>query len=310
MKFKFNFLLFFGLALIISCSADDTVEVDNFTPSASDITLTIDENPSNGQTLCNVATNLTGSLVYSISSQSPTGAIAINNATGEITINDSSKFDYEINSIIEATITVTNSLDSAISDILITLNNIDDILSFLSTSQQAYQNAMNGEWILVTEDEYNMLATKLYDIQRASTSDEHYNIDITTSYDSGYYTYSNNNGIDIAPSQYIFAIKYKGDDDGVTDAKVKVSSNNIDEGFIDLGQTLLEHNAGDKYFVLKGNSQSFDSTSYLGISGRLAYVNVADHNFKYKFGDSEDLTSNCTGIALYQGLTTTVKQWD
>lgn len=295
------------MTIMVSCSNEDS---DSFIPSASDILQTIDENPTEGQSLGTVATNLTGTLLYSISSQTANGAFAINSTTGEIFVNDPLKFDYEINPLIQATISVTNSVDTATSSVLISLNNIDDIFSFLNTSQQAYINAQNGEWIQVTEDEYNLLATALYLVEKTSTSDEHYNTSESISYDSGYYTYSNNNGVDIAPLQYVFAIKYKGDDDNVTDAKVKISSNSVSEGFIDLGQTLPEHNAGDKYFVLKGNSQNFNSTSYLGISGRLAYVNLADHNFKYRFGDSEDLTSDWTGIALYQGLTTTVKQWD
>ena len=96
------FSLFIGL---VSCSDDDddappSIEVSNFS-------VTVDENQAADTVLGTVAaTGTDGVFAYSIASQSPAGSIAIDAATGEITVADASSFDFETNPTITALLTL------------------------------------------------------------------------------------------------------------------------------------------------------------------------------------------------------------
>ena len=70
---------------------------------------TIDENPSNGQSIGNVQASGDATLAYSLTTESPAGALSINTTTGELTVLNANLFDYETNSIITATVQVDNS---------------------------------------------------------------------------------------------------------------------------------------------------------------------------------------------------------
>ncbi|MEM1002866.1 MAG: cadherin repeat domain-containing protein [Bacteroidota bacterium] len=170
---KTNFKLFFALlpflSMIIACSEEDS---DSFMPSTSDINVTIDENPNSGESIGTVATNLTGTLVYSISSQSAENAFSINSSTGEVRIDDASKFNFEDMMTLEAIVSVTNSEQNANSTVTVSLNDIDDIWYFLSSSRDAYMAAEADSWIQITGSEYERLAENLTDISRVGTSNE------------------------------------------------------------------------------------------------------------------------------------------
>lgn len=103
---KFAVLTLMSVIILTSCSKDDD---ELFVPSATDVITTIDEHPSNGTSIGTIATNLTGGLVYSFTSQSIPNALAINPTTGQITIGDATKFDFETNPTLQATATVTTA---------------------------------------------------------------------------------------------------------------------------------------------------------------------------------------------------------
>ena len=87
---KLTYTLVLALVLInFSCNNDDEGAV---TPeiSVEDLTVTIDENPTNGQSVGTIAADGTGTLSFSIASQTPAGALSINSSTGELTIADAS----------------------------------------------------------------------------------------------------------------------------------------------------------------------------------------------------------------------------
>lgn len=307
---KFGILILFSLLIITSCSEDDS---DPFVATASDVTATIDEHSSNGTSLGTVATNLTGNLVYSFTSQSVANALNINSTTGQISIADSSKFDFETNPTIEAMVSVTNSSDTATAIISITLNNIDDILFFLSTSKQDYIDASVGDWILVTENEYNTLANSLNEVTKVATSDEDYDINITNITGANGWTVSNYNGEDVPNGSYVFAFKYDSRSNSVTDNVVKLSTTSISDGYFDLGGILPEHHSGENYFVLKGNSIQTENVGYLGFySSRGVVYKASSTKIRYNNGGNTNTLAESPNnyIVEYQGLSTTQKQWD
>ncbi|PHS08600.1 MAG: hypothetical protein COA88_06450 [Kordia sp.] len=116
--------------LFISCgNDDDAIIVANNVISVQDLAVTIDENPTVGQVVGTVQTTQTvggGSLVYSITTQTPTGALNINASTGELTVADATLFDYETNQTITATISLIGVTNTAM--VTINLNNLPDIL--------------------------------------------------------------------------------------------------------------------------------------------------------------------------------------
>lgn len=306
-------LIFFTKLLLLSfiissCSKDD----NTFIPSASDINQIIDENPSNGLTIGTIATNLTGTLHYNIISESVPNTFAVNSATGAVTVNDGLAFDFETSPTLTATVSVTNSSETATSKVTVTLNDTDDIFDFLSTSKSAYAAASIGAWIIITENEYNTLAISLNEVNKVSILDSDYEREDTVYYDSSDYTYCNDNNVMVPNQSYVFAFKYRCEDDGINTTKVKLSTTSASEGFIDIGNVLPTHNAGDNYFLLKSNNTPTNGDAFLGMGPtKSAYINISeDYTFKYNGGDSNMLTATWKGIALYQGLCTTQKQWD
>ena len=299
----------FAVLLALSCSEDG----DGFNPSASDLILTIDENPSIGESLGVVATNLTGTLVYSITSQNPSDAFSINSSTGEITINDASKFNYEMNASLEATISVTNSEQTASSSVLVSLNDIDDIWYYLSSSQETYMNAEDNSWIMVTESEYNVLADNLINITRSGTSEEEYNSTGSFTSGGGNTTWNNDNDKTIPPISYLFAFKVYSWSNNAASSSVKISTGDATGPYMAIGENLPQHNSGNRYFVFKGSDAPTQGEAHLGYfaSAAIGAKSLSNSVYRVSSGNAETLFDVNGGfVILFQGLSTTVKQWD
>lgn len=118
-----NIFVFILLVTTFSCSNDD--DATAITISLQDLEVTIDENPTVGQVIGNIESNSTGSLTYTISSESPVGALSIN-SSGELTVVDETLFDFELNTSITATISATGASNTA--NVIINLNNLADVL--------------------------------------------------------------------------------------------------------------------------------------------------------------------------------------
>ena len=133
MKQTFKLLKTLSLIVLltcISCSNDDNSSPANII-SLQDLEVAMDENPTNSQLIGNVvATQTVGgaTLTYTIDSQIPVGALAINSSTGELTVADAMLFDYETNSSITAIISVNGATNN--SAITVNLNNINEIGDF------------------------------------------------------------------------------------------------------------------------------------------------------------------------------------
>lgn len=92
-----------------SCSKDD--DGVNISITATNYSTSIDENVPTGTSLGTITatTNSNSALSYSIASQQPTNAVAINSATGELTVNTASIFDFETHSEITGDISITTN---------------------------------------------------------------------------------------------------------------------------------------------------------------------------------------------------------
>ncbi len=107
-----------------SCSEEET---DAVKITAEDFSVTIDENPQDGAVIGTVSASVnTGTLSYSISNQSPAGALTINSSTGELSVLNSGAFDFETNSVISATVTVSGGDASEEVSVTVNLNDVDE----------------------------------------------------------------------------------------------------------------------------------------------------------------------------------------
>jgi len=299
--------------LFSSCSNDDN---ESFTPTASDITVAIDENPDSGTILGTITTNLTENLNYTFVSQSVNNALSINSTTGEVSIGDGSKFDFETNPSLTASVTVTNGTDEAISKVSVSLNNVDDIASFLTTSKNVYEVANAKDWVLITKDEYNLLASNLNEVSRVGTTDGQYQVEPTIFLNS-VKTFANNNGINIPKDSYVFAFTYYTIRSQAPSIVIKQSSTSITEGYSDLGNPTPEHSGGGNvYFVIKSNDSKITSEGflamYMGDNNAPGFRTDITESMNVSNGGNVNTLNNQPNnwLYLYQGLSTTQKQWD
>lgn len=306
--------------ILCSCSKDDGTSGPRF--SVSNVTTTINENPQNGTAIGTITTDMTGTLSYSITSQTVPDAFGINSGTGEVFVNDSSRFDFETNPNLDATVSVTNSSEIASGLVSVTLNNIDDIAFFLNSSLAEYNAAAIGNWVKISEEEYNTLSMSLNNVTKNGSTDDQFDyastiipVDLAGNTNI---TIANDNDVTIPSGNYCFAIKYYaagGPSANVTD--VKISSTDPTTNYENLGASLPVIGViGAHYFVLKGNNVQAPETSYLGLSTNLNLgYKIIDSptSYHYSFIDTNNLdTTGGTNNALimYQGLSSAQKQWD
>ncbi len=112
------------ILLIASCSEEELepkfLNVDNFS-------ITIPNNPIEGRVLgaISATTNQTN-LAYTISSQTPVGALAINTHTGLLIVNNETLFDFKTNPSITGTVVVSSGDLSETANITITLDELNE----------------------------------------------------------------------------------------------------------------------------------------------------------------------------------------
>ena len=137
-------------SLLLSACKD----TDNKTPipvevTISDLNTTIDENPDNQLNLGAVtASSNVGDLEFTLSNQQPSGALMINSASGELFVEDSSLFDYEVNTQISATVTAATDGVSESANIFIDLvdipENVTTELFAVTVNENVQQNTNLG----------------------------------------------------------------------------------------------------------------------------------------------------------------------
>tara|TARA_Y100001972_G_C7660751_1_gene333256 strand:+ start:1667 stop:2839 length:1173 start_codon:yes stop_codon:yes gene_type:complete len=114
--------------------------------TVQDFSVSIDENPSNGLSLGTVEASGEGTLSYSITSATPTGALTIDAGTGELTVTDATLFDYETNPVITAEVSVDQSGSVQTLTATINLNNVSELYA-QDLSAYINENPSNGQYI-------------------------------------------------------------------------------------------------------------------------------------------------------------------
>lgn len=108
------------IVLASSCSKDESVAT---TIIATDYTTSVNENVPVGTSLGSITatSNSGGALSYSITSQQPVNAIAINSTTGQLSVNDAVVFDFESQTKITGVINITTGESSKTINFTVTL---------------------------------------------------------------------------------------------------------------------------------------------------------------------------------------------
>jgi hypothetical protein len=301
----------------ISCGSDDTINI----PLVDDeliIRAEVDENPVLDAAIAAVNSELTGALTYTLRSLSVEDAIEINSTTGALSVGNSLAFDYERRTEITGTVIASNGAESEEWDLQVVIRNIDDVEYWLSDSKTAYQLENSGNWVLITEAEYEQLATQLNSISKSGTTDLLYAQGSNSELFETYAGFTISNDLSSIPeNSYVFAFKYLALGDAVNENQVKVSDGIVTEGYIDLGNMLPVHNQGQQYFVLKGARQSTTtSRGFLGIYAQngVSYDSQGNAAGTHLFGAGDLIELSATNVldrvCIYQGLSTPVQQWD
>ena len=302
--------------LTFSCSKDDEGTNSNNSISVQDTFIfTLDENPQSGQSIGTINATSNSPMIFTISEQVFTNAIVINPNTGELSVGDASLFDFEANPIIQGVIEINNGIETATTNLRIDLNNSDDIASSLTESRQDYINAQAGEWIEVTEAEYNNLAINLNEVSKIATSDGDYDNTVlpsTISTSAADTTIANNNGETMPSGSYLFAFKYISGGVGTT-MRAKQSSTSIATGYENIGGNFpMSPASGDHYLVLKTSNVPTTGEGYLAIYSPLkTFRNYASAVINSGNGNTNALPDQqSNNLFLYQGLSSTQRQWD
>ena len=145
--FKLTLVVLVTVLANYSCSNDDAApaeKIENYEITLQDFTATIDENLTNGQSVGTVQAESEVTLSFSITSQTPAGALTIDPTTGELTVVDPNLFDFETNPVITADILVDNSGTTATVIATINLTDLDEV-SAQSSATTINENPTNGE---------------------------------------------------------------------------------------------------------------------------------------------------------------------
>lgn len=304
--------------LVSSCSKDSADDSNN------SITASLDEYSANGTTIATLTSNLSGTITYTIASESVNGAFDLNSDSGVVTVENSLAFDFELSETVSAMATATNDTESESFSITVTINDIDDIEYVLSESKSDYQNAMAGDWLEITQKEYDSLFTIINSISRVGSTENDYNGSArATSFEYHSNSTVANSGNPLPKGEYLFAFKYISGATDVTGAKVKLSETSVSSGYQDFESVFPSHgDAGnDSYFVLKGNDTNYANDAYLAmysdksIAWDPSFQQVTENHI-FKSGDTNIFGENNTAIQIantvcpYQGLSTPIKQWN
>ncbi len=129
-NYKILYYVFICTIIIYTsgCADDEPTPVEI---QIADLSTTINENPVNGFVLGTItASASSGELSYQLGGQTPAGAMAIDPVTGEISVEDASLFNFEVNPIITATASASAEGVSETASITITLTDIaEDVIA-------------------------------------------------------------------------------------------------------------------------------------------------------------------------------------
>lgn len=311
MKTKFFYRLCFsiGIVALLSCSSEDD---SNTNSNTNVIIINIEEYPSSGDLITTINSSLEGTLSYTISSQTVSLAVIMNG--NELRVGDWLSFDFETNESLLVNVEVSNGTDSETIEYKLNIIDVDDIWAFLNgNSRTAYENANDGDWVIITESEYNDLANYLTNTSKSGASDNQIYNNVSIESSSGDRTIANNNDFSIPSNSYLFAFKYYSWINNVSTSRVKLSQGDAGGSYQDVGNVLPEHNDEYNYFVLKGANNPTTSEGFIGMyaGGTIGAKDDNTSSYKWRNGNVDNLDNTANGsVYLHQGLSTTLKQWD
>ena len=118
---KWPFLSLILLAFLFSCNSEEEASPQI---EAEDLMVSVLENPANGFLLGTIKTNSSSTEVsFALVSQDPRDAMSLSSA-GELTVADSSLFDFELHRVIQGKAIATSGNDTDSLEIIITINDI------------------------------------------------------------------------------------------------------------------------------------------------------------------------------------------
>ena len=145
--------------------------------TASDLSVSIDENPEAGASLGTIeATVNTGSLQFSLVSQSVAGALALNASTGAVTVADAALFDFETVQSLTASIRVSSGSVSEDVTVTITLTDVDEVdagFTIWTGATLTFNKSSGGDPTLASQQD---AITDNVKITRGNTGGQIYNI--------------------------------------------------------------------------------------------------------------------------------------
>jgi hypothetical protein len=109
-----------------SSTATFTINITNIAPSVSNSTLSVSEDATDSTVVGTVSASdpKGGGLTYSILSGNTLSAFSINSGTGQITVNDTTKINYETSSSFSLTVQVSDGALTDTASITINVNNV------------------------------------------------------------------------------------------------------------------------------------------------------------------------------------------
>lgn len=145
------FIFLLAFFIVISCSKDDEIPEPITTVVAQNFSTLIDENPLNGQVLGSLQANTNNGspLSFNLINVSSNGALKINSSTGELSVKDSTAFDYEKNIKITAEYIASTGTVKDTASVTINLNDLDDGSSVVANDFSASidENPVSGATI-------------------------------------------------------------------------------------------------------------------------------------------------------------------
>ena len=126
-QIKTNLITLSTLAMLsIGCSKDDE-NVIQVTVTTEDFSVAIDENPTEGQSIGKVTGKSSeGEVSFSLTTQTPEGAMSIDAKTGELKVKNASLFDFETYTSITGVALVKSGTISKEAKITVKINDVDD----------------------------------------------------------------------------------------------------------------------------------------------------------------------------------------
>lgn len=133
----------------VSKSADVVItltDVDESSISATDFAITLAENPTKGQVLGTIQATANGDAHFAMESQTPEGALGLNTDSGELSVADSSLFDFEVNPTLTAKVLASSGSKTDTVTVTITLTDVsEDSISLTDLSVAVDENPKNAQ---------------------------------------------------------------------------------------------------------------------------------------------------------------------